>query len=70
MYSVGLLGRKNWNGSFYGDLPFPPLTMQLSQWDVYPGISGLIGFKWCGLTSSEIFFIGSAPWIKISPNHP
>jgi hypothetical protein len=68
--SFGLLGRKNWNGSFYGGLPFPSLTMQLSQWEVYPGISGMIGFKWSGLTSSEVFFIGSTPWIRISPSPP
>jgi hypothetical protein len=67
IYSFGLMGVKNWNGSFYGDLPLPPLTMQLSQWEVYPGIIGLTGFKWCGLLdSSDIFFLGSALYLKLT----
>ena len=71
IYSFGLMGEKSWNGSFYGNLPLPPLSIQLTHWDVYPGIFGLTGIKLSGfLLPTERFFLGSALWIKISQEHP
>lgn len=67
IYSIGLMGEKSWNGSFFGDIPLKPLHLRLSQWDVYPGIMGLTGIKFCSDSSSpKVFYLGSALSIKIT----
>jgi len=78
--SIGLDGVKEWNGSFYGNLPSYPIVTADYYWDYYyhlrrastmryyPGIFGFIGLKL--KTFSETYFLGYALWTKIGPEPP
>lgn len=60
IHTTGLNGIKNWNGSFYGDLPFPYLSL-LSE---CPGVLGFNGIQIIKDESSH-YYIGHARWVKI-----
>jgi len=75
IYSLGLLGFKQYNGSFYGALPLRPLV--LFWFNIYflytstvyfPGVFGFTGFKID--SGSRTIFLGSALWINISSEPP
>lgn len=69
LYTIGLNGIKNWNGSFYGQIPIPfGLILALFLF-FYTGIVGFTGIK---IQSSEAayFYMGTALLANIGPDAP
>jgi hypothetical protein len=70
IYTNGLNGVKEWNNSFWGDLPIAPYEDIASS--AAPGITGFTGIRILldrpiFLTKGDIFYMGTALRIKISP---
>ena len=65
VWTSGLNGLKEWNGSFYGDLG--EIGMSVISL-LFIGVKGFIGLKIC--TLKEIFFLGSALHVKIDWKKP
>ena len=59
----GLLGKKSWNGSFYGRL-LPLLTFDSYETIYYIGAMGFLGIK-LKQGDEGLFFLGSAFHVKI-----
>ena len=59
----GLLGKKSWNGSFYGRL-LPLVTFDSYETIYYTGAIGFLGIK-LKQGDEKIFFLGSAFHVKI-----
>ncbi|MCX6667486.1 MAG: hypothetical protein NTV74_04515 [Euryarchaeota archaeon] len=67
--TIGLNGKKSWDGDFYGALPIPPLPIFIGvlweEW--YPGVFGFTGIKILGFApNSKTFFLGAALWVDYS----
>jgi hypothetical protein len=70
LHTIGLNGIKNWNGSFYGQIPSPfGLIISLFSLFFYTGIIGFTGIR---ILSSEAsyFYMGTALWVNIGPDAP
>jgi len=62
--TIGLLGMKKWDGSYYGDI-IPPLVI----FAVY--YTGAIGFTGIRLNKeSETYYLGSALYVKLTTKTP
>jgi len=69
IWTNGLYGIKQWNGSFYGNLPYLLFSLSLFQSiTLYPGVNGFTGFRF-HLNSSDFYF-GFALNVNVSSDHP
>ncbi len=59
--SLGLLGKKSWNGTFFGRLLF---MAPYDSYLVYPGAMGFVGIK-LNRRDGTFFFIGSSAVVSI-----
>jgi hypothetical protein len=64
--TLGLNGKKIWEGEFFGKLPIPGFLAYLAE--CYTGVLGFTGLK-IGLFDSH-FYMGSALWVKIGEDPP
>jgi len=77
IHSIGSLGNKEYNGSFYGSIPIRPLLIFESymifgynSWIYYPGILGYTGLKLYLGTEKPLVLLGSALSVNISVEPP
>jgi len=70
VYTIGLNGIKEWNGSFYGQLPLvcAPWFLGLFGWDFYPGLYGFTGIK-LGFPD-DCFYFGTTLQARIGSEPP
>ena len=68
VYTKGANGTKSWNGSFWGNLPIPPVSIGWTH--SYLGILGFIGIKLFNPSSGKNSYLGSALWVKIGSEPP
>lgn len=61
--SLGLLGKKSWNGTFFGRLLFMA-PYNSDSYLFYPGAMGFVGIK-LNLRDGTFFFIGSSALVSI-----
>jgi len=66
IWTIGLFGIKQWNGSFYGNLPSFGFYIFLSLY--YPGVNGFSGLRLS--SNSSNFYFGSALSVNVGPSHP
>jgi len=66
LYTTGIAGQKNWNGSFFGGVL--PRHRSIFGEIFYPGIIGFTGFSISGgiVVDSTSYYIGSALRVKIN----
>jgi hypothetical protein len=60
----GILGKKSWNGSFYGAL-MPIVTFDSPSYNYYIGAMGFLGIK-ITHAGGSFFFLGSALRVKLA----
>jgi len=60
----GVLGKKSWNGSFFGGI-FGLVTFDSSSYAYYLGATGFLGIK-VKKSDGKLFFLGSALRVKIN----
>jgi hypothetical protein len=63
----GVIGKKSWNGSFYGGI-LGLVTFDSSSYSYYIGATGFLGIK-VNMYDGSLFFLGSAFRVKISPEN-
>jgi len=70
IYTIGLNGIKEWNGSFYGQLPLVcgPWFLRLFGSDFYPGLYCFTGIKLGFL--GNYFYFGTTLGARIGPEPP
>jgi len=66
IWTMGLAGKINGSGQFYGRLPFPEFSMFVLSF--YPGVNGFTGLRL--LFNSSDFYFGSALFVSLGPSHP
>jgi hypothetical protein len=64
----GLLGKKSWNGSFFGAI-IPIVTFDSQVYTYYIGATGFLGIK-ITRPGGSYFFLGSALRVKLQPVYP
>jgi hypothetical protein len=66
--TYGLLGKKHWNGSFFGNL-FPIGWGQQGDWEAYWfGAAGFTGITISNQQNDKTFFLGTTLHIKLNSN--
>jgi len=75
--SSGLNGKITFNGDMYGQIPQLPIISDINTHDGtisygYPGIIGFTGVHliFPSMWGVNIFFLGSALWVKLGEEHP
>jgi len=67
--TIGLTGKREWNGEFYGCLPlFPNMFYILLLF--LPGITGFTGIKFTNFDTDKTFFLGFSLWARIDEEPP
>jgi hypothetical protein len=71
--TLGLNGKKTFNGEMYGQLPLPPFILPYhTSLYCFPGAIGFTGIKILDIThySNIIVYLGSALWVKLGEEPP